>query len=129
MLGDIDILGNYNIPVKNNVIIIPSETGVEIGENLFLVRWADDRKLIVNGDLYIETMYNFLETQGYDKHRLIQCRKVRELERTVFGRMVEKDQNVREGYKITLSHEYDGINRVTLIPRTKSLEIIPVKTY
>ena len=56
MLGDVELVANYNIPVTNNVITIPEETGVEIGEKLLLVQWLDDTYRIVNSDVYEETI-------------------------------------------------------------------------
>lgn len=129
MLGDVELVANYNIPVTNNVITIPEETGVEIGEKLLLVQWLDDTYRIVNSDVYEETINNYLIAEGYKPDRIFQPKRIFALKRLLLGRLVKKEQEVRKGYKITLCHEYDGIKRVVLSPKSRSLEIVKQEVY
>ena len=124
------ISGDYNIPVKNNTIFIPQETGVEIGERLVEVDKNKDSSYIYNEDVYEELVRNILISKGMKPNSIIPATlELRRLKRFLLGTAVKQDQVVKEGYKIRLSHKYDGVKRVLIKPHEGKLEIVPLKTY
>ena len=124
------ISGDYNIPVKNNTIVIPQETGVEIGERLVEVDKNKDSSYIYNEDVYDELVKNKLISKGMKPNSIIPATlELRRLKRFLLGTAVKQDQVVKEGYKIRLSHKYDGVKRVLIKPHERKLEIVPLKTY
>ena len=124
------ISGDYNIPVKNNTIFIPQETGVEIGERLLEVDKNEECSYIYNEDVYEELVRNKLISKGMRPNSIIPTTlELRRLKRFLLGTAVKQDQVVKEGYKIRLSHKYDGVKRVLIKPHERKLEIVPLKTY
>ena len=116
MLGDVELTANYNLPVKNNSIILPKETGVELGEELLLVEGLTNNPILI-------------DNEGYDPEKLILPLRARKILRAMAGRAVKNSMNVKEGNRIVLGKQYVNVHRVILTHHLRSFEIIPVKTY
>ena len=130
MLGDVELQGNYNIPVKKNSIVLPEETGVELGEEILLVEGLNKTNpILIDADVYMNVIREVLINEGYDPDKLILPLRARKILRTMAGRAVKNSMNVKEGNRIVLGRQYEGIKRVTLISHKRSFEIVPVKTY
>ena len=129
MLGDVELTANYNLPVKNNSIILPKETGVELGEELLLVEGLTNNPILIDNDVYMNVIREVLINEGYDPEKLILPLRARKILRAMAGRAVKNSMNVKEGNRIVLGKQYVNVHRVILTHHLRSFEIIPVKTY
>lgn len=129
MLGDVELTANYNLPVKNNSIILPKETGVELGEELLLVEGLTNNPILIDNDVYLNIIREVLIKKGYNPDRLFLPEEARRIQRAMAGRAVKRIMEVKEGNRIVLGKQYVNVHRVILAHHFRSLEIVPVKTY